>query len=109
MFREYLQESKDDFKKVGNQVIPTAGWYIKQGRKTSYINDYILVRNITELKEYLKDNFETYNPNELAELIYTKTNDIYDIVYEFDSYGKKIFTIMSVPLSKSILTNYRYE
>ena len=51
-FKDYLIES--EYVKKGNQIVPKEGWYVKIGRKTTYKNDYQLVKNITEFKDFLE-------------------------------------------------------
>ena len=99
-FKDYLIES--EYVKKGNQIVP------KDGRKTTYKNDYQLVKNITEFKDFLDTNFHGFNYNDLLNTVYTQTNDIYDVGFvEVKSLGKVLFTAVSVPQSIKLLTRER--
>ena len=105
-FKDYLIES--EYVKKGNQIVPKDGWYVKIGRKTTYRNDYQLVKNITEFKDFLDTNFHGFNYNDLLNTVYTQTNDIYDVGFvEVKSLGKVLFTAVSVPQSIKLLTRER--
>ena len=105
-FKDYLIES--EYVKKGNQIVPKDGWYVKIGRKTTYKNDYQLVKNITEFKDFLDTNFHGFNYNDLLNTVYTQTNDIYDVGFvEVKSLGKVLFTAVSVSQSIKLLTRER--